>query len=532
MTPRFLSTRLFSRSEVRPLRRRPKWCRLWIEPLEERLAPDATLPPDLVVGRTLSAYSTADATNRTVSVTYTVYNQRAEDVSGVLLTDTLQPGVAFSTATQLPDRNGQEVAWSLGTLPGYGRASVTVTLTLPTPLPLQLDAGAKAFGTVNGGAVSADTPAATLTPRPLPADQLAATPDANTADPFVQEQAAKLRYDPAAIFNYLNTQVGYESYVGSLRGARGTLWSAAGNSLDEASLGVALFRASGLPARYARGTLSDALSKQLILSMFPATYQTVGYIPAGAATADPASDPKLLAETRAHYWLQVDTGNGFQNADTSGLGGTAIGAAYTTATGTFTQVADSLRHKVEVKLDAETYSQIAAVFGVGDGLGTATVLDHTFNSVDLVGRPVTVGNFVSQGGIPGLIFSSRTTTYSPYLALGDEAFPITAQAEPIRGTDFQEVLTNFPFGSQLLTGLFLEATLTGPDGPAETFTRPLVDRIGFAARQGVAGASVSVDPNGPPALSTFDVYTLTAMPADQNPNVVPQLRRDTSRGEE
>src|SRR5207253_1040762 len=131
---------------------------------------------------------------------------------------------------------------------------------------------------------------------------LASTPDANTTDPYVQEEAAKLRYDPTHIFDFLNSDVGYESYVGSLRGARGTLWSSAGNSLDEASLGVALLRASGIPARYAEGTLSDNLAQQLILSMFPPSSQTVGYIPAGTKTADPAHDPKLLAETRDHFW--------------------------------------------------------------------------------------------------------------------------------------------------------------------------------------------------------------------------------------
>ena len=87
-------------------------------------------------------------------------------------------------------------------------------------------------------------------------------------------------YDPQRIFAFLRDQVGYESYVGSLRGARGTLWSAAGNALDEASLGVALLRSSGIPARYARGTLADDQAKELILSMFPPVTRAVGGLPA------------------------------------------------------------------------------------------------------------------------------------------------------------------------------------------------------------------------------------------------------------
>ncbi len=92
-----------------------------------------------------------------------------------------------------------------------------------------------------------------------------------------------LDYNAQNIFNFLQNDIGYNSYTGSLRGARGTLWSNAGNALDVASLGVALMRASGIPAQYVQGTLSVSQAQQLILSMFPASFQTVGYIPAGTS---------------------------------------------------------------------------------------------------------------------------------------------------------------------------------------------------------------------------------------------------------
>ena len=127
---------------------------------------------------------------------------------------------------------------------------------------------------------------------------LASTPDANTTDPFIQEEAAKLDYDPQQIFDFLHTQIGYNSYTGSVRGARGTLWSSAGNALDVASLGVALMRASGIPAQYAQGTLSQSQAQQLILSMFPASYQTVGYIPAGTHDGRPGERPATAGRDR------------------------------------------------------------------------------------------------------------------------------------------------------------------------------------------------------------------------------------------
>ena len=66
----------------------------------------------------------------------------------------------------------------------------------------------------------------------------------------------------------------------------------AGNSLDKASLLIALLRASGIPAQYATGTWSSRSNKQLILSMFPAQTQLTGYVATGATLSDPANDPE------------------------------------------------------------------------------------------------------------------------------------------------------------------------------------------------------------------------------------------------
>ena len=57
---------------------------------------------------------------------------------------------------------------------------------------------------------------------------LVSTDDANTSDPFVQEEAAQLNYDPNQIFNFLHSQINYNSYLGSVRGrgARSGRWPA------------------------------------------------------------------------------------------------------------------------------------------------------------------------------------------------------------------------------------------------------------------------------------------------------------------
>ena len=126
-----------------------KFLRVATEPLEERVmlyggvGASNPFPPAIVVGRTLSSYTAGGIQNNQETITYTVYNEQADPETGILLTDTLSPGETITSASQQPDQSGQNLAWSLGMIQGYDRASVTLTLNLPSPTPLQLDAGAR-----------------------------------------------------------------------------------------------------------------------------------------------------------------------------------------------------------------------------------------------------------------------------------------------------------------------------------------------------------------------------------------------------
>ena len=192
----------------------------------------------IAVGRTLSAYTTADVTNNELTITYTVYNLTDGYAQGTQLTTTLGPDVTFVGGSQLPNLNGQELTWTLGTIEPLHAASVEMTVSLGASNPLQLDIDPRADATVDATPVHDLLPSAILRTDVIDSALLASTSDANTADPFVLAKAAELDQDPAKIFSYLTQKVDYESYPGSLRGARGTLWSGAGNSLDEASLAV------------------------------------------------------------------------------------------------------------------------------------------------------------------------------------------------------------------------------------------------------------------------------------------------------
>jgi large repetitive protein len=514
-------------------RQRAMLHRPMFESLEDRTMLDTGgLPAAIVVGRTLATSSTAatstpapsyfvgEVEDNQVTETITVYNEAADTETGILVTDTLSPGVTLvsstvtldgTTTTQRPDQSGQNLAISLAPIQGYDRESVALTLDLPALSasmtgPFAIDSGANAYAMIDAGAVSASTPAATLRPGNVSDPSLlASTVDADTNDPFIQEEAAALDYSAQNIFNFLHTQIVYNSYLGSVRGARGTLWSLAGNALDTASLGVALMRASGIPAQYVSGTLSQSQAQTLILSMFPAQYQTVGYIPAGTQVSDPANDPQLLSETESHCWFQFDTGSSMQDADPL-MPGATLGKAFTTSTGAFTAVPADLEATTNVQVVAEIYSTADATFGL-NALQDTTVLNQTFDDDYLVGRPLTIGNFVSTTSA-GFIFSATTTTYTPYIETEDVALPASEQPEAITGTPHQEVLTNFPLASEVLTGLFLNISLNAPGAPEQTYDRTLVDLIGPAARQGLANPNVAVDPNGPPVVSSLDTWTV------------------------
>ena len=342
-----------------------------------------------------------------------------------------------------------------------------------------------------------------------PDPNLASTPDANTTDQFIVDKAQELGNDANAIFAFVRDEIGYESYKGSLRGARGTLWSNAGNSLDQASLLIALLRASGVPARYAEGALSDPLSQELILSMFPNPTRVVGCPPNDVERADPANDLQLLAETREHYWVQADLGSGFLDLDPT-LGSAQVDQAFTTADSTFSEVSDSLRHKVSLRLNVEFNDSFTGALQ-----DRKTVLDQTFNTVALVGHPLSVGNFVNTVETPGPVFTSTTHTYSPYLIIGDNDDDI-GNDELLRGEDYQEILTNFPLSTQFLTGVFLEMEVVEPEDESgqratELHQRDIFDRIGFAARQNGETTNVGGATDGSPTLSPLDFATVNVL---------------------
>ncbi len=178
----------------------------------------------------------------------------------------------------------------------------------------------------------------------------------------------------------------------------------------------------------------------------------------------------------------------------------------------------ALEETTEVTLTAQIWDQGAAALGISDGLSETVVLDQTFDDVALVGHPLTIGNLVSSTSSSAVTFSTTTNTYTPYLAIGDVANPDPGQDETTIGQPYQDVLTTFPLSSQVVTGLFLDVTLSGPEGPAQTYSRTLMSLIPAASSNG-GTVSVSVNPSGPPSINPNEIWSMSVLAGQVDPSV-------------
>lgn len=101
----------------------------------------------------------------------------------------------------------------------------------------------------------ADAPADFLKAATLPAAaDLAPTLDAPQTDD-IKALASSLDNNPHKIYQWVHDNIYYFPSQGSVQGAQDTLDKKSGNAFDQASLLVALLRASGIPARYVYGTV-------------------------------------------------------------------------------------------------------------------------------------------------------------------------------------------------------------------------------------------------------------------------------------
>ena len=111
----------------------------------------------------------------------------------------------------------------------------------------------------------------------------------------------------AGVFAFVRDGFAYEPYRGRIRGARGAMFSRAGNAVDLSLLAAAMLDELGVEWRLVRGTLSDEAAERLLSAAAPdATLG--GSLSVLVSEAQPSS--LRWRTVQDHLWLEARRGGG------------------------------------------------------------------------------------------------------------------------------------------------------------------------------------------------------------------------------
>ena len=150
------------------------------------------------------------------------------------------------------------------------------------------------------------------------ADDLAENEDIRIT-PEIRELAGRLGHSPVRLLHYVVNEIAYEPYFGSLKGAEGTLVSMAGGAIDQASLLIALLRASNIPARYVQGTAQFVNDERLLAWTGAKTYGAAANILSMGKI--PTSIPAPGKVEFTHVWVEACVPYGHYRGTGAGLTG-------------------------------------------------------------------------------------------------------------------------------------------------------------------------------------------------------------------
>ena len=132
--------------------------------------------------------------------------------------------------------------------------------------------------------------------------------DSQTADiqPAVYALAEELGYDPIAIYEYVYTQIQTRWYAGSMLSPAGVIAQGEGNSVDQAALLSALFRASSIPTRFVSGVIDVPSDDLLAMVAVDDINQATRVLQrAGIAFEAIRQAGQVRAVQMQHTWLSV-----------------------------------------------------------------------------------------------------------------------------------------------------------------------------------------------------------------------------------
>jgi RHS repeat-associated protein len=141
------------------------------------------------------------------------------------------------------------------------------------------------------------------------AADLADTAEAPKTNADIVTLAKQLDYNPVRMFEWVNQNIRFEPYYGSMKGGLGALWSKSGGATDQASLLAALFRASNIPVRYVRGNIAVLDNTALGVDgrgprwVGAKSYQAAATVL--ASNGNPAAGYGSNYVSQAHVWIEA-----------------------------------------------------------------------------------------------------------------------------------------------------------------------------------------------------------------------------------
>ena len=315
--------------------------------------------------------------------------------------------------------------------------------------------------------------------------------------------AAALGKDPARIFQFVRDEIGFETYIGCLRGPRGTLMAMAGNSVDRASLLSTLLTESGQRVRFAHGTLPEPLAKALVTSMWAerpwttaashgqvestdlqdavnrltASIQVNGVLVRDALkkagypqTGQPqVTVDALVKAAQDHYWVQWMQNGAWTDLDTS-FDGAVPGQTFAQSAETFDVLPEALFHRIDIRVRLEEYT--------GDAPSGREALRYSAKAADLSGLDVVFAH--EPEGNP------THNQFKPFLVVGRQRIAgVPFHLKAPGGDGAMAAVDAFGGGPDpvaLAMAESIEMEFTAPGAGTETVVRDIFDRVGKSRR--------------------------------------------------
>ena len=253
--------------------------------------------------------------------------------------------------------------------------------------------------------------------------------------------ASALGPDVGRIFTLVRDNIGFHAYSGALRGARGTLVSGAGNSVDKSLLLATLLTHNKFEVRFASGSLSDELIQQLVKESAACLRDNSALEAAGFTggkcdgeldieavlrnverdsaiidellrrdSANVESNQSVLDELQRdlkhHVWVQCRQDGEWIDLDPS-FRSAKVGERFAQLSHHHPSIPDNLYQQVTIR--------VRAAHQTGGKTKTVTLLEVSKAASELAGRPIFLVNIPRAG---------RSTELSDWLNQADAFMPI------------------------------------------------------------------------------------------------------------